>query len=399
MFHLYGAPVERYDVVVVGGGIVGLATARAVLQDRPDIRLLLLEREASLATHQTGRNSGVIHSGIYYPPGSHKARMVAAGRQPLIDLCARHDVPIAFPGKVIVATHDAELAGLRSLFDRGRGHGLAVEWLGPAGLRAIEPHVAGLAAVRVPETGVVDFGAVARAIAVEVATAGGVVRTSAEVVRLDERTDGVTVVTTGGDVQAGHVVVCAGLRADQLAFGARRDADLRIAPFRGEYYHLGPRAAAFVNTLVYPVPDPRFPFLGVHFTRGIDGDVHVGPNAVLAEVTRLATYPGLHRLVRRHWRRGLGELTRSVSKRAFTHAARRLLPELARDDLLPAPAGVRAQALRRDGSLVDDFAFHLTGRVVHVINAPSPAATASLAIGAHIADVLWRGHDDDRGTR
>lgn len=403
---IYRAAVESYDVVVVGGGIVGLATARAVLRDRPDTRLLLLEKEAGLATHQTGRNSGVIHSGIYYPPGSLKARMVAAGRRPLLALCSEYDVPVDICGKVIVATDEAELPGLRALLDRGQEHGLNVRWLDPPELREHEPHATGVAAVHVRETGITDFAGVAGALGTEITADGGVVRTGTRVIRLDERPDEVVLATTSGDVTTSFVVVCAGLHADELAFGPTDPDELRIVPFRGEYYALRPEAAALVNALVYPVPDPRFPFLGVHFTRGVDGGVHVGPNAVLAfapegyrrrdvsgrELIRLASYPGMYRLARRHWRRGAGEIYRSFSKAAFTRAAQRLLPALTKDDLVPAPAGVRAQALRPDGTLVDDFAFRETRRVVHVVNAPSPAATASLAIGAHIAGVLADRH-------
>lgn len=396
--------MDNYDVVVVGGGIVGLASARAILRENPSTRLLLLEKEPALALHQTGRNSGVIHSGIYYPPGSLKASMVAESRQPLIDLCTEHGVPFEFPGKVIVATRPDELPRLDALYQRGLAHGLAVRRLGPDGLRELEPHAAGLAAVHVPEAGITDYAAVSRALAADMAAVGARVRLGTAVRTLHERSDAVILETSGGEVSARHVVVCAGLHSDELAEPRRRARDVRIVPFRGEYYELTPSATSLVRSLVYPVPDPRFPFLGVHLTRGVDGGVHAGPNAVVAlaregyrwrDVDRAAfrellAYPGMRKLARKYWRVGVAEMYRSASKRAFTRAVRRLVPELTSGDLVPATAGVRAQALRADGNLVDDFAFRESRRVVHVVNAPSPAATASLAIGRHIAGVLAR---------
>ncbi len=391
--------MDTYDVVVVGGGIVGLASAWAIVKARPGVSVLVLEKEQVLAAHQTGRNSGVIHSGIYYPPGSLKAAMVAESRPLLVDLCARHGVPVKFPGKVVVATRTDELPRLQSLFERGRAHGLNVRQLDPPQLRELEPHVTGIAGLHVPEAGITDFGGVARALAAEVEGGGGHLRLGVEVLGIAETRDKAVVTTAAGEVSADDVVVCAGLHSDELLPGPARDRDLRIVPFRGEYYELTPRAVPLVRSLIYPVPDPRFPFLGVHLTRGIDGGVHAGPNAVLAlaregyrwrdvdrrTVGELARYPGVRTLARRYWRVGFGEVYRSVSKTAFTRAVRRLVPDLARDDLVRSGAGVRAQALLRDGRLVDDFAFRRSDHVVHVLNAPSPAATASLAIGRYVA--------------
>jgi L-2-hydroxyglutarate oxidase len=396
------------DVVVIGGGIVGLATARAVLVDRPGATVVVVEKEPAIARHQTGRNSGVIHSGIYYRPGSAKARLVARGRTLLESFCADHGIHREYCGKVVVATSGSELGGLDRLARLADDHGLEVNRLDAAGLRSVEPHAAGVAALHVPATGIVDFGEVASALAEEVRQRGGEVRTGVAVESLSPGGGGpaseVVVGTNAGSIRSRRVVNCAGLHADRVArMDGRPDRDdPSITPFRGEYHELRPAARSLVRHLVYPVPDPSFPFLGVHFTRSIHGGVHAGPNAVLAlaregytwgdisarDLAAMARDPGVWHLARRHWWTGIGEVWRSLSTAAFVRALRRLVPEIGPDDLEPAPAGVRAQALRRDGTLVDDFAFVERGSILHVLNAPSPAATASLAIGEHVASRL-----------
>ncbi|MDT0321299.1 L-2-hydroxyglutarate oxidase [Streptomyces millisiae] len=384
------------DVVVVGGGIVGLATAHALRAARPGLVVTVLEKEPRLATHQSGRNSGVIHSGVYYRPGSLKARLAVRGAAELKKFCAEHGIPHAVPGKLIVATSPAELPRLHELAQRARRNGVPVRELGQAQMAEYEPGVHGVAALRVLTTGQCDFGAVARRLAELVD-----VRRGAEVVAIDRRPGlGVAIRTARGEVlRARALVNCAGLHSDRIARLAGDDPGLRIVPFRGEFYRLRPERAHLVRGLVYPVPDPAFPFLGVHLTVGLDGEVHIGPNAVLAlaregydwgvvrpaELADALAYPGLWRMAARHWRAGAGELLRSLSKRAFTAAVRRLLPGIEEDDLLPAPAGVRAQAVRPDGGLVDDFHFVERPHTVHVLNAPSPAATACLPIGQEIA--------------
>jgi L-2-hydroxyglutarate oxidase len=394
--------MSTYDVAIVGGGIVGLATAHALVDERPNAKLVVLEKEPQVAAHQSGHNSGVVHSGIYYQPGSLKARLVAAARQPLIDLCDRHGIPIDFAGKVIVATQDHEVASLRRLAERGAAHGLQVEWLDPDQLRKVEPFARGVAALRVPEAGCTDFKAVTEVIAAEIATAGVDIELTAHVLDIHESESEVVVRTATGDLTADRVVVCAGLQSTRLSTIAAAQRNLMIVPFRGEYYELKPSARRLVTSMIYPVPDPRLPFLGVHLTRGIDGSVHVGPNAVPAlavegyrwrdidprYLRELLTFPGTRHLARRYWRTGFGELSRSVSKGAFAREVRRLVPDVTADMLQRAPSGVRAQALERKGGLVDDFTFRCSSRIVHVDNAPSPAATASLAIGTHIATML-----------
>ncbi|WP_369271995.1 L-2-hydroxyglutarate oxidase [Streptomyces sp. R11] len=393
------------DVLVVGGGIVGLATAFAITRAAPGTRVTVLEKEPGPARHQTGRNSGVIHSGIYYRPGSLKARYAVRGAAEMVKFCAEYGVAHAVTGKLIVATERAELPRLHALVQRGRENGIPVRELGVAQIAEYEPEVRGLAAIHVGTTGVCDFVGVARQLA---EASGAEIRYGAEVERVDRRADlGVAVRTTRGDVVRGRVLVnCAGLYCDEVARMTGDEPGVRIVPFRGEYYSLA--RPELVRGLVYPVPDPAFPFLGVHLTRGIDGDVHIGPNAVPAlaregygwgvvrprEVGATVAWPGVWRMARRHWRYGAGELRRSVSRGAFTEAVRRLLPAVNADDLVPAAAGVRAQAVLRDGSLVDDFLIREGDRAVHVLNAPSPAATASLPIGREVArralDVLGR---------
>jgi L-2-hydroxyglutarate oxidase len=390
-------PVET---VIVGGGIVGLATALALLGRRPGSSLVVLEKEEKLAAHQTGRNSGVIHSGLYYKPGSLKALTCARGRAMLERFCEEHDVPFERCGKVVVATREEEAARLDELERRGRANGLlSVRRIGADELREREPHAAGIAALWVPETGIVDYRRVAEAYAREVVRRGGEVRAGVRVTAIETRGERVVVSSTAGDFEARVLVGCAGLASDRVARMAGLVPDVAIVPFRGEYWMLAPERAHLVRDLVYPVPDPALPFLGVHFTRRISGGVEAGPNAVLAlarekygrasvsprDVWDSARWPGFWRMAGRHWRTAIAEQRRSLSKRAFARACAALVPEVSERDLAPGGAGIRAQAVARDGALVDDFAIVEAPRMVHVLNAPSPAATASLAIGEEIA--------------
>ncbi|MCQ8774841.1 L-2-hydroxyglutarate oxidase [Streptomyces telluris] len=388
------------DVLVVGGGIVGLSTAYAITRARPGTHVVVLEKEPGPALHQTGRNSGVIHSGIYYSPGSLKARFAVRGAAEMVEFCAEHGLPHEITGKLIVAADHEELPRLHALVQRGRENGVPVRELGPAQIAEYEPHVRGVGAIHVGSTGVCDYGAVARRLARLAEDAGASVRYGAQVQVIGRRGAAVAVRTGLGEVlRARTLVNCAGLHSDRVARLAGDDPGVRIVPFRGEYFELPTGRTDLVRGLVYPVPDPAFPFLGVHLTRGIDGTVHLGPNAVPAlaregygrttlrpgELAGTVSWPGSWQLARRHWRYGAGEVRRSLSKRAFTEAARRLLPEVTPEDLIPAPSGVRAQAVLRDGTLVDDFLFAESPRMVHVLNAPSPAATAALPIGREVA--------------
>ncbi|CUW28894.1 MULTISPECIES: L-2-hydroxyglutarate oxidase [Streptomyces] len=383
------------DVLVIGGGIVGLSTAYAITRAAPGTRVTVLEKEPGPARHQTGHNSGVIHSGIYYRPGSLKARYAVRGAAEMVKFCAEYGIAHAVTGKLIVATDRAELPRLHALVQRGRENGIPVRELGPAQITEYEPEVRGLAAIHVGTTGVCDFVGVARELA---RASAAEIRYGAKVVRVDRRPErGVAVLTAAGDVVRARVLVnCAGLYCDEVARLTGDEPEMRIVPFRGEYYELA--RPELVRGLVYPVPDPAFPFLGVHLTRGIDGGVHIGPNAVPAlaregygwadvrprELAGTVAWPGSWAIARRHWRYGAGELRRSVSKAAFLEAVRRLLPGVEAGDLVRAPAGVRAQAVLRDGTLVDDFLIREGVRAVHVLNAPSPAATASLPIGREV---------------
>ncbi|MFC7881552.1 L-2-hydroxyglutarate oxidase [Streptomyces sp. NPDC057376] len=383
------------DVLVIGGGIVGLSTAYAITRAAPGTRVTVLEKEPGPARHQTGRNSGVIHSGVYYRPGSLKARFAVRGAAEMVKFCAEYGIPHAVTGKLIVATDRAELPRLHALVQRARENGIPVRELGAAQIPEYEPEVTGLAAIHVGTTGVCDYVAVARQLA---HASGAEIRYGAQVQQVDRRPGrGIAVRTRSGDVLRARVMVnCAGLHCDELARLTGDDPGMRIVPFRGEYYELA--RPELVRGLVYPVPDPAFPFLGVHLTRGIDGGVHVGPNAVPAlaregygwgvvrprELGGTLAWPGSWRIARRHWRYGAGELRRSLSKAAFTTAVRRLLPAVTEDDLVAAPAGVRAQAVLADGTLVDDFLIQEGAHAVHVLNAPSPAATASLPIGREV---------------
>jgi (S)-2-hydroxyglutarate dehydrogenase len=397
---------RRYDVVVVGGGIVGLATAHAVV--RSGRTVAVVEREPALAAHQSGHNSNVIHSGLYYAPGGLKARLAVAGCAETVAFCREHDLPHRVCGKLVVATEPEELPRMAELARRGAANGVENHELDPAGMRAHEPHVRGIAALFVPSTGVCDYRLVTEKLGELVVAAGGEVHLGRSVTRLVRHPDGVVVEAEGGDLYGAQAVVCAGLRGDELATASGADPGVRIVPFRGEYSGFSERAAALVNGLVYPVPDPAFPFLGVHATRGVDGHVHAGPNAVLAmaregyswssvkpkELLSTIAYPGMLQVAKRHWRYGLGEVHRSLSKKAMVKQIQRMLPDVTADDLHPAGAGVRAQAVGPDGTLVDDFLFVEQppagggsggpGTVLHVLNAPSPAATAALPIGREI---------------
>jgi L-2-hydroxyglutarate oxidase len=389
----------RSDLLVVGAGIVGLATARQLLRSRPGLKITVIDKESTVAAHQTGHNSGVLHAGVYYAPGSRKAVMCRAGKAALEEFAARHDIPFRHCGKLIVATNEAERARLDDLLARARGNGVAgAELVGPARMAEIEPHATGLAALWSPKTGVIDFRAVAEALAGEIQAAGGTILLRREVKAIREAAGERVLETTGGDVAARDLVVCAGLQADRLAAMTGTPGP-RIVPFRGDYYLLRPAAAELVRGLVYPVPDPRFPFLGVHFTRRIDGEVWAGPNAVLAfaregyrrrdvnlrELAGILTYRGFLRVAARNVSTGAAEMWRDFSKRAFLGALRRFIPDLSLADLAPGPAGVRAQAVDVMGGMVNDFAVAGSAHVLHVQNAPSPAATACLAIGDWLA--------------
>jgi L-2-hydroxyglutarate oxidase len=395
---------EPVDVCVVGGGIIGLATAYAIVGRRPDSRIVLLERESGWGRHQTGHNSGVIHSGIYYPPGSLKARLTRQGLSAMYEFCRRESLPAEQCGKVIVATDETELSRLENLRLRGEANGVEVHSMTAAELRRREPSARGIAALHVPETGITDYGRVADRLAELLRDAGVELRLGAAAEKVtNEHPDYATVRTAAGQtVRARSVVTAAGVHSDQLAMASGARPPAAIVPFRGEYYELRAGRRHLVKHLIYPVPDPDLPFLGVHFTRSIDGGVHIGPNAVLAlsregyrrrdvdaaTVRDLWRSPGLRQLARRYWRVGAGEVSRSLFRPLFVPHARRLVPAVRGADLVRAKAGVRAQALDDHGNLLDDFLFHRDGRCLHVINAPSPAATASLAIGDEIADEL-----------
>ncbi len=388
--------------VIVGGGIVGLATARQLALDHPHSTVTVLEKEDRVAAHQTGHNSGVIHAGVYYKPGSLKAQLCRAGAASMVQFCQDHDIPHQVCGKLIVATDASELPRLKALHERALANGLPVRLLPGDEAREYEPYVSAVAALHVASTGIVDYTPVAAVLADLVDKAGGTVRLGARVTGLHPDGQAVVVNTTIGSFRADYLVNCAGLHADRVARLAGFWPPARIVPFRGEYYSLRESASNLVRGLIYPVPDPRFPFLGVHLTRMIDGSVHAGPNAVLAtaregyswgavrprDVAEVAAYPGLWRLARRHYRYGLVEVRRSLSKRRFADSLARLVPALTTDDIEPAGAGVRAQAIAPDGSLVDDFLIVRSRRQVHVLNAPSPAATSSLEIARYIAAQL-----------
>ncbi len=374
-------------MAVVGGGILGLALARELLRRRPSLRLVVLEKEDELATHQTGHNSGVVHAGIYYAPGSLKAKLCVEGAHELYAFCEERGIDHERCGKLIVATEPHELAGLDELERRGRANGVPdLARVDAAGIERIEPHATGIAALHSPFTGIVDFPGVARAFADDVRAAGGTIVTGCEVTAVEERDGGVRLRHAGGAVEARHLVACAGAWSDRLAVAAGASPDPRIVPFRGAYLRLKPERRELVRGLIYPVPDPSLPFLGVHLTKHTSGDILVGPTALLAPRLNTFTWPGTWKMFRRWWRTGIVEMRHAASRRTFVRAANRFVPELRVGDVEPAFAGFRAQALARDGKLVDDFVFSETPRALHVRNAPSPAATSSLAIARLIAD-------------
>ncbi|NJN96538.1 MAG: L-2-hydroxyglutarate oxidase [Anaerolineales bacterium] len=390
-----------YDVAIIGGGIVGLSTALA-LTSQQSLGLIVLEAEDRLAAHQTGHNSGVIHSGLYYKPGSLKARNCVTGREALYRFCQEYQIAHDRCGKIVVATQPEELPRLHSLEERGRANGLrGLRRLGPEEIKAYEPHVTGLAGLLVPETGIVDYRQVTETYARLVRQAGGTIQTQARFLGCHSQPNELRLETTRGEVRCRYLINCGGLQSDRVARLCGVEPGLRIVPFRGEYYELIPERQFLVKNLIYPAPDPQFPFLGVHFTRMIHGGVEAGPNAVLAfkregyqrssfspgDAWEIATYNGFWRLAGKHWRMSLGEFHRSYSKQAFVKALQRLLPDLRMADVHPAGAGVRAQALEPSGALVDDFRIVEAKRMIHVLNAPSPAATASLSIGQSIAQM------------
>jgi L-2-hydroxyglutarate oxidase len=391
------------DLVIVGAGIVALAAARELLERRPGLRLTILEREPEVARHQTGSNSGVIHGGIYYAPGSLKARLCVEGARMMYDYCDARGIAYERCGKVIVALGERELPGLDALEARGRANGVpGLRRVGQAELAELEPHAAGIAALHSPATGIVDFGAVARALADDVRAAGATIVTGCEVLELARAATGGDVVVrhAEGELRARRALVCAGAWTDRLARRAGAPADPRIVPFRGAYLRLRPASRGLVRSLIYPVPDPDLPFLGVHLTKRVDGEVWLGPTALMvgapdayrltrveaASLRSTLTWPGTWRMVRRHWRAGIEELRLGASRRAFVAACAAYVPALSTGDVLPGPSGVRAQALARDGTLVDDFVVHEIGAAQYVRNAPSPAATSALALARLLAD-------------
>jgi L-2-hydroxyglutarate oxidase len=395
-------PDSRYDVTIIGGGIVGLAVALEVTKRFPRLRLLLLEKEKSVGQHQSGHNSGVIHSGIYYKPGSLKARLCVEGARAMVHFCYEHRIPHRVCGKVIVATREDELPRLEELRRRGEANGvIGVKSIGSEELRQIEPHASGLRALLVPSTGITDYAAVCGKYAELVQSQGGIIAVKTAVTGLRSFPQEVIVETNGRAFSTTTLINCAGLFSDRICRMAGHEPGISIVPFRGEYYELIPEQASLIRALVYPVPDPRFPFLGVHFTRRVNGRVDAGPNAVLAfrregyrrtdfnlrEAAASLVFPGFWQMAAKHWRSGLDEFHRSFSKRAFVNALQRLVPEVREQDLIPGDAGVRAQAVTRDGTLVDDFQFAPSGNMLHVLNVPSPAATASIPIGRVIADM------------
>ena len=392
----------RGDVAIVGGGIVGLATAYQFTRRYPNQRVIVLEKEAALAVHQTGHNSGVLHSGIYYKPGSLKAVNCRAGKKAMEAFCAAEGIDYEICGKVIVAVSDADLPALERIYERGQANGVDCTLIDKARLRELEPHASGVRAIHVPEAGIVNYRQVCERLAQRVREADGQVVCNARVTGTRHHGDGVTVLSTAGEYSVRQLVTCAGLQSDRVARLAGSEPNARIVPFRGEYYALKPAAWGLCRNLIYPTPDPQFPFLGVHFTRMIDQSRECGPNAVLAfgreayrfwdvnlrDLVESLTYRGFRKMAWKHWRMGIGEIWRSLSKKAFVRALQRLVPDLREQDLEPAPAGIRAQAVLPDGAPVDDFLIVEGDRVVNVCNAPSPGATASLNIGKLIVERL-----------
>ncbi|RTR06963.1 L-2-hydroxyglutarate oxidase [Halomonas nitroreducens] len=389
-----------YDFIIIGGGILGMSTAMQLKQAYPDHRMLVVEKEREAARHQTGHNSGVIHAGVYYTPGSLKARFCLEGNRATKAFCEAHDIPYDSCGKLLVATNDLEMQRMKALWERTEANGLEREWLGPEALAEREPNITGIGGIFVPSSGIVDYAEVTRAMAAEFERLGGEIHYAAEVTALEERRQEVVVTTSAGEFTSRYLVTCSGLMADRVVRMLGQDPGFTICPFRGEYYRLPAEHNDIVNHLIYPIPDPSMPFLGVHLTRMIDGSVTVGPNAVLAfkregyhrrdvsprDLVQMLTNPGILKVLGRNLRPGLAEMKNSLFKRGYLEQVRKYCPSLTLDDLGDYPAGVRAQAVSRDGRLVDDFLFVNTARTVNVGNAPSPAATSAIPIGAHIVE-------------
>lgn len=394
--------MQQADLAIVGGGIVGLATAHRFQERYPGRKIIVLEKESQVAAHQTGNNSGVLHSGIYYKPGTLRATNCRAGKLAMQQFCEQYEVPFDLCGKVIVALNESEFPQLQTIFDNGQQNGVDCEIIDQDRLNELEPHSAGIKAIHVPEAGIVDYRQVCERLAQIVAVNGGQVLLNAKVTGITQSTDNVVLNSEAGDVEASYVVNCTGLHSDRTTKLSGTPIDSKILPFRGEYFDLKPEAQHLCRGLIYPVPNPAFPFLGVHFTKMINGGVECGPNAVLAfaregyrkrdinfrDLFESLTYPGFLRLAASNWKMGMGEMWRSFSKAAFVKALQVLMPEIRSEHLTAAPAGVRAQAVARDGALIKDFQFIDNGRIVNVCNAPSPAATASLNIGKLVVDRL-----------
>ena len=394
-----------YDFVIIGGGIVGLSTAMALGKTYPQAKIAVLEKESQWAFHQTGHNSGVIHSGVYYKPGGFKARFCREGNRSMVEFCREYSIDYNICGKVIVAVEESELPQLENIYQRGLQNGLKVKKITAEEVREIEPHVRCLAGLHVPSTGIVNYRQVCEKYVDLIRLQGGELYLNTKVVKLVSVTDAEVIETTSGTFTSKFIINCAGLYSDRLAKLGRVKPEAKIVPFRGEYYELRPEKRSLVNTLIYPVPNPNFPFLGVHFTKMIDGSVHAGPNAVLSlkregyhktdfnlrDFAEVMTYPGFWKLAAKHRDDGIQEIIRSFSKAAFTRSLQRLIPEVQAEDLVPTHAGVRAQALKNDGKLVDDFSIVCERNSVHVCNAPSPAATSSLEIGRAIVNKIVEG--------
>jgi L-2-hydroxyglutarate oxidase len=391
------------DVAIIGAGIVGLAVGLELVRKHPDIKVAVLDKEGDVASHQTGHNSGVIHSGLYYKPGSLKARLCTEGREAMVQFCRQYEIPYDLCGKIIVATEEREIPGLEELLRRGRANGVAgLRELNAEQIRELEPYASGIRGIHVPTTGITDFKMVAQKYASLIRAGGGEVLTGYGVTGIQRAPGGIILETEGGSVHARFAVNCAGLQSDRVARMAGASLGLKIVPFRGEYYELVPSKHHLVKSLIYPVADPRFPFLGVHFTRRVHGGVEAGPNAVLSfdregysrtafslpDALSTAFFPGFWKMVAPNWKNGVGEMYRSWNKHAFTRALQKLLPSLTEQDIRPGGSGVRAQALDRSGKLLDDFYFVPQDRILHVCNVPSPAATASLVIGREIVSTL-----------
>jgi len=396
-----------YDIAIIGGGIVGLATAMVLTQRHPRYRVVVIEKENRVAAHQTGHNSGVIHSGIYYRPGSLKAKLCVEGAARLVHFAQEHGIPHELCGKIIVATEEGELPGLQTLWERGVANGVpGLEFIGADQVKELEPHAQALRGIHSPRTGIIDFAAVAQAMAHEFMRNGGELLTGARVTGI-KRAGALHLTTSQGDLLTAHVINCGGLHADTIARIMGTEPGVNIVPFRGEYYMIRPERRNLVRNLIYPVPDPRFPFLGVHFTRTVQGDLEAGPNAVLAfaregyrrihfnarNILSMLTHKGFWAMSRRHWKMGMGEFYRSLSKPAFARSLQKLVPAIRAQDLLPGPTGVRAQCVDQSGALLDDFKIVESPNAIHVLNVPSPAATASLAIAPYIVELAAKSFD------